>query len=89
MLIDEPAETIKLLNRLPEIVRDSNRTNAIIQEEAVIALCEKKIKEFIRGILINQHGAEIIPEISIVYANGSGSATPSAAVLSSSDSAQK
>ena len=67
MLIDEKQETINLLNKLPEIVRANNRTAEILQDEATIALCEKKIKEFLRGVLISQHKTEIVPEIAINY----------------------
>lgn len=65
--IDEKQETINLLNKLPQIANANNRTSEILQDEAVIALCEKKIKEFIRNVLINQYKTEIIPEVKIVY----------------------
>lgn len=67
MLIDEKKETIDLLNKLPQIASANNRTSEILQDEAIVALCEKKIKEFVRGVLINQHKVEIIPDIVIVY----------------------
>lgn len=65
--IDEKQETINLLNKLPKIVSANTRITEILQNEAVIALCEKKIKEFIRNVLINQYKKEIIPEVTIIY----------------------
>jgi hypothetical protein len=67
IFIDEKQESINLLSKLPEIVSANNRVNEILQDEAIIALCEKKIKEFLRGVLVSQHKAEIIPEITIIY----------------------
>ena len=65
--IDEKQESINLLNKLPEITNAKDRTTEILRDEAIIALCEKKIKEFIRGVLVNQRNAEIIPEVTVVY----------------------
>jgi hypothetical protein len=67
LFIDEKQATIDLLNKLPTIISTPERKDLIIKDEAVIALCEKKIKEFIRKIIIEQHKAEMIPEITIVY----------------------
>lgn len=67
MLIDEKQETINLQNKLPQIIGAKERINEIINDEAVVALCEKKIKELIRDILVSQNKAEIIPDIVIAY----------------------
>ena len=58
---------IDLLNKLPQIVSAPDRINGILRDEAVTALCEKKIKEFIRTILASQYKVEMIPEIIIIY----------------------
>jgi hypothetical protein len=67
MFIDEKQEAIDLLNKLPQISNANNRLTEILKDEAVIALCEKKLKEFIRNVLISQHNAEVIPEVTITY----------------------
>jgi hypothetical protein len=69
LLIDANTATINLLNKLPQILGAPDRINGILHDEAVIALCEKKIKEFIRSILVSQYKIDMIPEIRIIYTN--------------------
>ncbi|HRE72646.1 MAG TPA: hypothetical protein PLC14_19275 [Accumulibacter sp.] len=61
LLIDEKAQVIALQQRLITAVRKQG--NRIKQEEAVIALCERKLGEFLRDFLAKQPNVRAVPMI--------------------------
>ena len=65
MLIDEKTAVIKLQQRLFPIAM--KQANDIKNEEAIKALCEKKLTEFLRDLLSKQPGVSSVPTIKIAY----------------------
>ncbi len=63
--IDEKAAVIALQQQLHAIALKNAK--AIEKDEAVIALCEKKLGEFLRDFLAKQPNVRVIPAISFVY----------------------
>ena len=63
--IDEKAAVIALQQQLHAIALKNAKT--IQKDEAVIALCEKKLGEFLRDFLAKQPNVKVIPAISFVY----------------------
>jgi hypothetical protein len=61
LLIDEKAQVIALQQRLITAVRKQG--NRIKQEEAVSALCERKLGEFLRNFLAKQPNVRSVPMI--------------------------
>jgi hypothetical protein len=64
-LIDEKTAVIKLQQRLFPIA--VKQADAIKNEEAVKALCEKKLVEFLRDFLLKQPGVSNVPVITVAY----------------------
>jgi hypothetical protein len=65
ILIDEKAAVIALDERLHAIARD--RARAIRDDEAVIALCEKKLRDFLHDFLAKQPNVRVVPIITFAY----------------------
>ncbi|MGV0976089.1 MAG: hypothetical protein ACOYBO_09195 [Azonexus sp.] len=65
ILIDEKAAVIALDERLHAIARD--RARAIRDDEAVIALCEKKLRDFLHDFLAKQPNVRVVPVITFAY----------------------
>lgn len=65
VLIDEKAAIIALQQQLPTVAL--NRAKEIQKEEAVIALCEKKLSEFMRDFISKQPNVKLIPAIKFIY----------------------
>ena len=61
LLIDEKAQVIALQQRL--ITAAAKQGDAIKAEEAVIALCERKLGEFLRDFLAKQPNVRSVPVI--------------------------
>ena len=64
-LVDEKAEIIELQRQLLTVAQ--NRAKDIQQEEAVKALCEKKLGEFLRDFLARQPNVRAVPIIKFSY----------------------
>ena len=65
MFIDEKEALLVLQEQLPEIAKA--KAKDIQKDEAVIALCEKKLGEFIRDFLSKQPNVRVIPNIKFAY----------------------
>ena len=65
ILIDEKAAVIVLQQQLLPIAL--NRVKDIQKDEAVVALCEKKLGEFLRDFLAKQPNVRVIPVIKFAY----------------------
>jgi len=65
LFIDEQEVVILLQQQLAGVAQ--NQGNNIKKEEAVIALCEKKLGEFLRDFLAKQSNVRIVPTIKFVY----------------------
>jgi len=65
LLIDEKAQVIALQQRL--ITAAEKQGDAIKMEEAVIALCERKLGEFLRDFLAKQPNVRAVPMITFAY----------------------
>ena len=65
LLIDEKAQVIALQQRL--ITAAVKQGDAIKMEEAVIALCERKLGEFLRDFLAKQPNVRVVPTITFAY----------------------
>ncbi len=65
LLIDEKAAVIALQQQLHAVAQ--NRAKEVQKEEAVVALCEKKLGEFLRDFLTKQSNVGVIPSIKFVY----------------------
>lgn len=65
ILIDEKEALLELQQELPTIAQ--NHSKAIQKDEAVIALCEKKLGEFLRDFLSKQPNVRVIPTIKFAY----------------------
>lgn len=63
--IDEQAEIIELHKQLTTVV--NNRAKDIQQEEAIKALCEKKLGDFLRDFLSRQPNVRGVPVIKFAY----------------------
>ena len=65
LLIDEKAQVIALQQQL--ITAAAKQGDAIKHEEAVIALCERKLGEFLRDFLAKQPNVRAVPMITFAY----------------------
>ncbi len=65
VFIDEQAAVIALQQQLYGVAR--RRAVALRNDEAVIALCEKKLAEFLRDFLAKQPNVGVVPVIRIAY----------------------
>lgn len=65
ILIDEKAAVISLQQQLFGIAK--SRANVLKNDEAVIALCEKKLAEFLRDFLAKQPDVRVVPVIKFAY----------------------
>jgi hypothetical protein len=65
IFIDEQAAVIALQRQLSSVAK--RRAVAIKNDEAVIALCEKKLAEFLRGFLAKQPNVKAVPAIRFAY----------------------
>ena len=66
MLIDEHKSILSLYEGLDKLLDDNAKT--LVNEEAVVALCEKKLKQFIADFL-KKKDVEKIPYIVVQYKN--------------------
>ena len=65
VFIDEQAAVIALQQRLFWVAK--RRAFALQNDPAVVALCEKKLEEFLRGFLARQRFVGAIPAVRFVY----------------------
>ena len=65
LLIDEKEQVIALQQQLT--IAAEKQGNAISMEEAVIALCERKLGEFLRDFLAKQPNVRAVPMITFAY----------------------
>lgn len=65
LLIDEKEHVIALQQRLTSIAEKQG--DAIKKEEAVIALCERKLGDFLRDFLSKQPNVRSVPTITFAY----------------------
>jgi hypothetical protein len=65
ILIDEEAAVIALGDRRHAIARE--RAGAIRDDGAVIALCGKKLRDFLHDFLAKQPNVRIVPVITCSY----------------------
>lgn len=65
ILTDEKSAIIEIQRNLPErALKDAAK---IAEEEAIVALCEKKLIEFIREFLIKKPDVKFVPIIKVKY----------------------
>lgn len=64
-LTDEKAAALKLYETAS--VRAKAQGTAMASEAPILALCEKKLIEFLHGFLAKQPGVRVVPHISVVY----------------------
>lgn len=64
-LIDEKAAVIALQQQLPDIAKKNGES--VKAEEAIVALCEKKLAEFLRNFLSKQPNVRVVPTIKFSY----------------------
>ena len=62
---DEKGAIIGVQQRLPEIA--TNHGAGIVRDPAVVALCEKKFREFLLDFMRKQPGASVLPTIEFKY----------------------
>jgi hypothetical protein len=65
MFIDEQAAVIALQRQLFSVAK--RRAATIKNDEAVVALCEKKLADFLRGFLAAQPNVKVVPVIRFAY----------------------
>ena len=65
MLTDEKSATIALQQKLYDVAVRSGK--AVKSEEPIIALCEKKLGEFLRDFISKQPGVKSVPAIKFKY----------------------
>jgi len=65
LLIDEKEQVITLQQKLT--IAAAKQGDAIKHEEAVIALCERKLGEFLRDFLAKQPNVRAVPMITFAY----------------------
>jgi len=65
MLVDEKAAVIKLYADAADRARRQGA--AMAQDPAVVALCEKKLLEFLYAFIERQPGVKVVPRITVVY----------------------
>jgi hypothetical protein len=65
VLVNEEQVALELMKRLPDDYALKGR--AMANEEAIKALCEKKLVGFLRAFLEKQPGVKVVPNITVVY----------------------
>jgi hypothetical protein len=65
LLVNEEQVALELMKRLPDDYAIKGR--AMANDEAIKALCEKKLVGFLRAFLEKQPGVTAVPNITIVY----------------------
>ena len=65
MLVDEKAAVLKLYEQAAG--RAQRQGTAMASDPAVVALCEKKLLEFLYGFMEKQPGVKVVPRITVVY----------------------
>lgn len=65
MLTDEKAAALKLYEEAA--IRAKSQGTAMAMEPPVLALCEKKIVDFLHAFLAKQPGVKVVPQIRVVY----------------------
>lgn len=65
MLVDEKAAVLKLYEQAAG--RAQRQGTAMASDPAVVALCEKKLLEFLYGFIEKQPGVKVVPRITVVY----------------------
>ena len=65
VLVDEKAAVIQLQQQLHEVAK--SKGSEIAAEEAVIALCEKKLAVFLQDFLSRQANVKVVPAVRFVY----------------------
>lgn len=65
LFTDEKAAVLKLYEAAAQ--RAAEQGKAMATELAALALCEKKLIEFLRDLLAQQPGVKVVPTISAVY----------------------
>ncbi len=65
MLTDETAAALRLYEEAA--IRAKSQGTAMASEPPVLALCEKKLVEFLHAFLARQPGVKVVPQIRVVY----------------------
>ncbi|WP_332876199.1 hypothetical protein [Massilia sp. S19_KUP03_FR1] len=65
VLVDEKAAVLKLYEEAAGRARRQGA--AMASDPAVVALCEKKLLEFLYGFIEQQPGVKVVPRITVVY----------------------
>jgi hypothetical protein len=65
MFTDEKAAVLKLYAEASD--RALKQGIAMASEPPILALCEKKLIEFLYGFLSKQPGVKVVPHITVVY----------------------
>jgi hypothetical protein len=65
VLVDEKAAVIKLYEEAAG--RAARQGAAMASDPAVVALCEKKLLEFLYAFIEKQPGVKVVPRITVVY----------------------
>ena len=65
VLVDEKAAVIAVQQQL--FATAKKKANEVRKDEAVIALCERRLTEFLRDFLSKQPGVKTVPAITVVY----------------------
>lgn len=65
VFIDEKAAVIALQQKLPGVAKQ--RAGVLAKDEAVTALCEKKLADFLRDFLAKQPNVTFVPTIKVAY----------------------
>lgn len=65
LLVKEEQAALELMKRLPNDY--VARGTVLASDEAIKALCEKKLAEFLRNFLAKQPGVSVVPDITVAY----------------------
>lgn len=65
VLVDEQAAVLKLYEEAAG--RAQRQGQAMASDPAVVALCEKKLLDFVYGFIEKQPGVKVVPRITVVY----------------------
>lgn len=65
VLVDEKSAVLKLYEEAAG--RAARQGAAMARDPAVVALCEKKLLEFLYGFIQQQPGVKVVPRITVVY----------------------
>jgi hypothetical protein len=65
LLVNEEQAALELMKRLPDHYAIKGR--ALAKDEAIKALCEKRLIDFLRDFLAKHPGVKVVPNITVAY----------------------